>query len=133
MVSNAPEIDVAAGVLRDLEGRVLITRRPDGTHLGGWWEFPGGKLADGESPADGLGRELAEELGIAVLRAEALIRYQHCYPERRVNLHVWLVHDYDGQPTGVEGQAIRWVKVDELNEAGLLPADRPIVNALANR
>ena len=130
MSGQLPEIDVAAGVLRDSQGRVLIAQRPAGSHQEGWWEFPGGKLSLDETPADALRRELAEELGIAVNRAEALITYAHVYPERKVNLHVSLVLDYDGQPAGAEGQALRWVRVEKLLEVGLLPADEPIVDAL---
>lgn len=130
MPEPLPEITVAAGVLCDGGGRVLIAQRPEGLHQAGWWEFPGGKLTEGESPADGLRRELAEELGITVLRAEALIDYAHSYPDRRVNLHVWLVIDYAGDPVGAEGQALRWVAVENLMDAGLLPADEPIIRAV---
>lgn len=125
-----PEIEVAAGILTDTSGRTLIARRPEGAHQAGWWEFPGGKLHGTESPLEGLTRELREELGIEVRRAEPLMSYRHEYPERLVCLHVWRVTDFTGAPTGLEGQALRWSPVDELMESGLLPADLPIVEAL---
>jgi 8-oxo-dGTP diphosphatase len=131
-VSDAqkPEIEVAAGVLTDPAGRALIARRPDDGHLGGWWEFPGGKLGAQETPLQGLTRELHEELGIDVRTATPLVEYTHEYPDRIVRLHVWRVTQYDGEPTGEEGQPLRWVSVAELPDAGILPADLPIIEAL---
>ncbi len=122
---------VAAGVLRDDLGRVLIARRPDGGHAGGFWEFPGGKIQVDETPLQGLVRELAEEIGIAVSAAAPLMTFRHSYPERVVELHVFEVTHYSGEAQGLEGQPIRWVAVDELASAGLLAADQPIAVALA--
>ena len=126
-------LDVAAGVLRDACGRVLIAQRPEGKHAAGFWEFPGGKLAAGESPAAGLVRELAEELGVAVQAAEPLLKISHDYPDRRIVLHVFRVTSWSGEPAGLEGQPLRWVAVDELAAAGILPADQPVIDALAGR
>ena len=125
-----PRIDVAAGVLLDREGNVLITRRPEGADLAGWWEFPGGKIEIGESPLQGLIRELDEELGIVVHAVAALVTYEFEYPERVVNLHALQVTDYTGQPSGKEGQPLQWAPISELMSRGLLPADEPIVAAL---
>ncbi|MEO8445026.1 MAG: 8-oxo-dGTP diphosphatase MutT [Gammaproteobacteria bacterium] len=124
-------IRVAAGVLRDASGRVLIAQRPAGGHVGGYWEFPGGKLQDGETPDQALVRELQEELGVTVESALLFMSYRHTYPERVVELHVFLVSGYAGDPRGVEGQPLRWVALDELPSAGLLEADLPIAEALA--
>lgn len=124
-------ITVAAGVLKDAGGRVLIAQRPPGGHVGGHWEFPGGKLNDGELPGQALVRELQEELGITVESASPLMTYRHAYPERVVELHVFLVASYTGEPRGVEGQPLRWVAPDELESAGLLEADLPIAAALS--
>lgn len=124
-------IPVAAGVLRDASSRVLIARRPDGGHAGGFWEFPGGKIQSGESPLQALCRELAEEIGIQVSTAVPLMTFRHSYPERVVELHVFEVSHYSGEPQGLEGQPLRWVAVDELATAGLLAADLPIAEALA--
>jgi 8-oxo-dGTP diphosphatase len=125
-----PRIAVAAGVLLDHEGRALVTRRPAGGDQAGWWEFPGGKIETGETPLQGLIRELDEELGIAVRSALTLVTYAHEYPERIVDLHAWRVTEYAGQPTGREGQPLEWLPVADLMAHGLLPADAPIVAAL---
>lgn len=125
-----PEIIVAAGVLEAEDGRVLIAQRPDNKHAGGFWEFPGGKLAEGETARAALDRELAEELGIEVIEARPLIGYRHSYPERDVVLRVFRVLRYTGEPEGREGQPLRWVATEKLLESGLLPADEPIVEAL---
>lgn len=125
-----PQIDVAAGILSDGTGRVLIAQRPEGAHQGGWWEFPGGKLRRGENPLEGLIRELREELGIEVRAARPLLAYRHEYPERVVDLHVWRVTEFSGEPVGLEGQPLRWVPIAELATVGLLPGDQPIIAAL---
>jgi 8-oxo-dGTP diphosphatase len=124
-------IKVAAGILRDLRGRILIAQRLPGGHVGGFWEFPGGKLKDDEPPEQALSRELMEELGVTVEVAVPFMTYQHAYPERLVELHVFLVERYDGVPRGIEGQPLRWVSVAQLSSAGLLEADQPIAAALA--
>ncbi len=123
-------IRVAAGILRDRAGRILIAQRPAGGHAGGFWEFPGGKLNPGEAPEHALVRELQEELGVTVEAATSFMTYRHEYPERVVELHVFLVERYAGEPRGVEGQPLRWVALAELPTAGLLEADQPIAAAL---
>jgi mutator protein MutT len=115
----------------DAAGRVLIAQRPKGTHLAGGWEFPGGKLEPGEDRSKGLARELREELGISIIGTpRPLIRVRHSYPSREVLIDMWVVKRYDGEPRGLEGQALRWCTQDELATAELLPADKPIVAAL---
>lgn len=123
-------INVAAGVLLDDQRRVLITQRPAGKHQAGWWEFPGGKIHSAETPRQALLRELHEELGIQVEQARSLLTYTHDYPDRAVTLHIWLVTEFDGQPAGLEDQPLQWIAVSELMNAGLLPADLPIIELL---
>ena len=130
LTERKPSIDVAAGVLTNNLGQVLIAQRPAGTHQAGWWEFPGGKINVSESAYEGLVRELTEEIGVTIHAARELLTYTHEYPERFVTLHVFVIENYSGRPTGVEGQALRWEPVSALMEAGLLPADVPIVDAL---
>jgi 8-oxo-dGTP diphosphatase len=122
---------VVAGVLRDACARVLIAQRPAGKHMGGYWEFPGGKIASGESAQAALARELHEELGVRLRRCHRLLQLQHEYPDRSVELDVLIVEDYEGVPVGLEGQALKWVRAEELGNEALLPADRPIIEALA--
>jgi 8-oxo-dGTP diphosphatase len=124
------EIDVVVGLLCDAKGRWLITSRPAGKELAGWWEFPGGKRSAGEEPFAALVRELDEELGVHVEAAERWLELVHDYPDRRVHLDVWLVTRYRGTPAPRESQQVRWLRAHELEAAGLLPADRPIVERL---
>jgi mutator protein MutT len=128
--SVATEIHVLVGIIEDADGRVLVNQRRPGTHMAGFWEFPGGKRDEGETARGALCRELAEELGIDVLEAAPMLELVHQYPEKRVRLDVWRVERYAGEPRGLERQALRWVAAESLTEIGLLPADTPIVDAL---
>ena len=128
-----PVIQVVAGALYDEHGRVLIAQRPAGKPLAGRWEFPGGKLHDGESPFDGLVRELREELAIEVRCAEPLMRYAVDYPDRTVWLDMWVVKEWRGTVSGLDGQALKWVAPSALPLEDILEADQPIVEALAAR
>jgi 8-oxo-dGTP diphosphatase len=123
-------VHVVAGVLTDTSGRVLLAQRPAGKHLAGGWEFPGGKLEPGENRFEGLKRELLEELGVILDTATPLIRLHHSYPDRDIDLDVWLVTEFLGEPAGRESQSLRWCPRDELRQAGLLPADMPVIEAL---
>jgi mutator protein MutT len=123
-------IHVVAAAVTAADGRVLIAQRPPGKHLAGGWEFPGGKLEPGECRTDGLARELHEELGIVIRRPRPLIRVHHSYSYGDVLIDMWVVTCYEGEPRGLDGQALRWLTQDELAKAELLPADRPIVRAL---
>jgi mutator protein MutT len=125
-----PAIQVAAAVLFDRRGRILIAQRPAGKHLAGSWEFPGGKIEPGETRTAALARELREELGVTIERPRPLLRLRHAYPHGEVLLDVWVVRRYRGEPRGLDGQALRWCRQAELGSAELLPADRPIVAAL---
>lgn len=128
-----PTIRVVAAALFDPLGRVLIAQRPAGKAMAGRWEFPGGKIDSGESELDALERELREELGVDVTRAERMLELRHEYPERHVELCMWHVREYRGVPEPRDGQALKWVMPEELAHEDLLEADRPIVQALAKR
>lgn len=128
-----PVIHVVAGALFDTAGRVLIAQRPPGKHMAGGWEFPGGKLLAGEEVFAGLRRELKEELDVDVLTAEKVAECVHDYDDRRVLLDLWQVREYRGAPQPLDHQALRWVGVEELDRAGLLPADEPLVLALKQK
>jgi len=125
-------VTVVAGALYDPVGHLLIAQRPAGKALAGRWEFPGGKLHPGESPFQGLRRELQEELGITVHDARPLMRYAVDYPDRRIWLDMWIVTDWSGEPRGLDGQAIKWVRPHRLVDEDILEADQPIVAALAS-
>ncbi len=123
-------IDVVVALIHDSSGRILVSRRRPGSHMAGFWEFPGGKRASGEAPRDALARELDEELGISVLAAEPFMSLDHAYPDREVALDVWTVSAFDGEPRPLEGQKLQWVAPEGLREIGLLPADVAIVDRL---
>ncbi|WP_110709849.1 Nudix family hydrolase [Salinicola sp. CR57] len=120
----------AAAVIRG-DGRVLIARRPATVDQGGLWEFPGGKLAPYETGFEALKRELSEELGIQILRAQPLIRVHHEYADKHILLDVWQVREYEGDPYGREGQPVRWVEVDDLTSYAFPAANLPILRAVA--
>ncbi len=126
-----PSILVVAGALFDREGRVLIAERPPGKHMAGRWEFPGGKVASGETEAAALTRELREELGIEVIASRHLMRLAHSYEDRNVELSMWIVDSFSGTPQGLDGQRLKWVHVERLGDEDILEADRPFVEALA--
>lgn len=125
-----PVVRVVAGALFDKQGRVLIAQRPPGKIMAGRWEFPGGKLDEGETHRQALVRELEEELGVTVLTARPLLDLSHDYSDRFVELSMWQVSDYRGEPRGLDGQALKWVAPADLPHEDLLEADRPIVAAL---
>ena len=123
-------VHVVAAAIIDAAGRVLIAQRPAGTHMAGAWEFPGGKLENGEERRAALSRELHEEIGIVISTPRPLIRLRHAYPHKEVFLDIWVVRHFRGEPHGLEGQAVRWCTQAELESVELLPADGPIVAAL---
>lgn len=123
-------IDVVVALIHDSTGRVLVSRRRPGSHMAGFWEFPGGKRASGEAPRDALARELDEELGIRVLAAEPFMSLDHEYADRDVALDVWTVSAFDGEPRALEGQELDWVAPEALCRIDLLPADIAIVERL---
>ncbi|WP_311953617.1 Nudix family hydrolase [Halomonas garicola] len=120
----------AAAIISDDKKKVLIARRPSSFDQGGLWEFPGGKLAPYETGLEGLKRELHEELGIEISRAQPLIRVHHEYPDKHILLDVWQVHAFSGEPFGREGQAVRWVPMDELSGYAFPAANLPILRAV---
>jgi 8-oxo-dGTP diphosphatase len=121
---------VVAAAIFDASGRVLIAERPAGRHMAGRWEFPGGKVAPGEAEAAALARELEEELGIRCVDARPVMRLTHRYPDRDVELSMWVVARYRGEPQALDGQRLKWVEPARLDGEDILEADRPFVAAL---
>jgi 8-oxo-dGTP diphosphatase len=119
-----------AAALYDAQGRVLIAERPPGKHLAGRWEFPGGKIDAGETERQALARELAEELGVVLGSGHALMHLAHDYADRRVEISLWLVERFAGEPAGLDGQLLKWVFPDELQHEDMLAADVPFIAAL---
>ncbi len=123
-------IEVVAGVLGDARGRVLLAQRAGGRHSAGLWEFPGGKLEFGESPAQALRRELKEELAVEVETAEALLEVPWDYPDKRILLRVWRVTAWRGEPQALEHRALAWIAAAEFDPDHMSPADRPVLALL---
>lgn len=105
---------VAVGVIYNINGEILIAKRPIEKHLGGLWEFPGGKLEANETIQEALARELLEEINIRILDANPLTKIQFTYFEKSMLLDVWQIFSFTGEPNGNEGQEIRWVSKHEL-------------------
>jgi 8-oxo-dGTP diphosphatase len=111
-----PFIQVAVGLIVNSAGELLIAQRPLDKPYGGLWEFPGGKIEAGESVFKALQRELLEELGIRVNSAEPWLQTEYAYPEKTVLLHTWIIKDFVGDAEGREGQLVRWVLPNTLDQ-----------------
>jgi 8-oxo-dGTP diphosphatase len=121
---------VVAGILVDESNAVLIADRAQSRSMQDYWEFPGGKVATGESRLAALRRELREELGIEIDGARHFTRIEHDYSDLSVSIDFFIVESWRGAPEGREGQQLAWVDRRDLAGAGLLPADAPVVDAL---
>jgi len=130
LIDGLSRIRVVAGILHNADGQILITDRSRAASMQDLWEFPGGKVEQGESAEIALGRELAEELGIGGLETEHFQSLEHDYPDIRVSVDFFIVSAWRGNPAGIEGQQLRWVDVDKLDVGLLLPADVPIIAAV---
>jgi 8-oxo-dGTP diphosphatase len=120
---------VAAVALVDPDGRILITRRPEGKPLAGLWEFPGGKVEPGETPEATLIRELDEELGILVkIECLAPLTFaSYAYPDFHLLMPLWVCRRWTGTVVGREGQALKWVLPARLRDYPMPPADEPLI------
>lgn len=121
---------VAVAVIENRAGEVLLSQRPNHVHLGGCWEFPGGKVEPGETALMALVREVREELGLQVLQADPMLQIPWAYPEKVVRLHVWRVTAFDGVPVGREQQRVQWVPRSQLSNYTFPPANQAILTAL---
>ncbi|MHB1084745.1 MAG: Nudix family hydrolase [Thiobacillus sp.] len=129
--STTSIVEVVAAVLTQPDGRVLLAQRPPGKVYAGYWEFPGGKVEAGESLPAALARELHEELGIVVTRPCRWITRIFDYPHAMVRLNFFRVFEWQGEPHPHEGQIFSWQRPDAVEVTPLLPANLPILKALA--
>ena len=125
------ELTVVAAVIRNASGRILLTQRPAGRHMEGLWEFPGGKVGNGEAPATALVRELREELGVEAEIGSPVTFAVHEEPGLRILLLFYNARLVRGTPHGREGQEIRWVPPSELAAYPTPPADAALVDRLS--
>ncbi len=124
-------IAVVAAVLQKPDGFFLLAQRPAGKAYAGYWEFPGGKVEDGEAPREALARELHEELGIDVITAYPWIVRDFDYPHADVRLYFFRVRAWRGELQSREAQAFSWQRAGEISVAPLLPANDPVLRALS--
>ncbi len=127
-----PILLVVAVALVDIDGRVLVTRRPAGKHMAGLWEFPGGKIHDGETPEAALIREMREELAIDTAESclAPLTFASHEYEEFHLLMPLYVCRKWQGTVTAVEGQELKWVRPNALRDYPMPPADAPLVAIL---
>jgi 8-oxo-dGTP diphosphatase len=120
---------VAAAALVDVDGRVLICKRPHGKHLAGMWEFPGGKVEKGETPEACLIRELHEELGINVVQAclAPFVFTSHAYDSFHLLMPLYVCRRWNGVVQAREHEAIAWVRPNQMADYPMPPADAPLV------
>jgi mutator protein MutT len=126
---SADGLIVVLAAVIERNGRFLVTRRLDRTHLAGYWEFPGGKCEPGETHDACLARELREELGVGARIGDEVIATTHAYPERVVRLHFRRC-EIDAEPHALLGQEIRWVSKDEMKALPFPDADRELIAVL---
>jgi len=129
---NKPHLEVTAGLIWK-QGKVLITKRPVGTHMQGYWEFPGGKKEQGETLEQCLRRELVEELGIEVEVLEQIAKVCHEYKDRVIVLHAFTCKALKGQIVARECQEIRWVNPERLHDYSFPPPDMEIIHKILGK
>jgi A/G-specific adenine glycosylase len=128
-----PHFDVAAGIIYDDDGRILIAQRPPEGLLGGLWEFPGGKLEPGETAPQALRRELREELAIEVEVGELFVVVRHAFTHFRISLHAFACRYLSGPPQTIGAQAFAWVWPEQFSRYSFGKADREVIAALRER
>lgn len=121
-------IRVVAGFL-ERDGKVLLVKRPSHKKRGGLWEFPGGKIEEGESPEEALARELKEELGIEIIQSTPIAQLRYSYPDEEIELNL-LKGEFLGKPIPNEAEELAWIPIETLENINLCPADKELVKIL---
>jgi 8-oxo-dGTP diphosphatase len=130
-MTEVQSITVVAAVIRDDHGNILLARRPKDRHMGGLWEFPGGKMDAGEAPEEALRRELSEELGVSVGHLRPITFAVHQESGLRILLLFYSAEITSGAVTAREGQDVAWVAPDRLRAFEMPPADADLIDLIA--
>lgn len=123
MTNTRPILSVVLGVVSNSKNQVLMALRPPHVHLGGYWEFPGGKIEQGETAFAALQREMTEEVGIIINAARLILEFDYAQAERTFTFSAWQVTEYVGEPSGCEGQTIQWVDIEQLPTLKMPPSN----------
>lgn len=131
-MTGIPTVLVAAVALFDADGRVLIAQRPEGKSMAGLWEFPGGKVENGETPEQALIRELQEELAVDTVESclAPFTFASHTYDDFHLLMPLYVCRKWNGTVTPMEGQQIKWVMPMQLRDYPMPPADKPLIAML---
>jgi 8-oxo-dGTP diphosphatase len=125
-------VHVAVAVIVRQQQLLIALRKPD-QHLGGLWEFPGGKVEPDETVLNALVREIDEELGIHIKDSQEFLKFEHDYPDKAVLLDVHWVEQFAGEPVGKEGQQVKWCDVADLDQYEFPDGSLPIIAELKQR
>lgn len=123
-------VHVAIGIIFNPNKEILIDKRPGHLEMGGWWEFPGGKVEENETVEQALKRELKEEVGITVKKCQPFFKTEFTCPDKLLILDAWQIGEFEGQPQGLEGQEIQWVSIASLTEIRMLDRNQAIIHQL---
>jgi len=121
---------VIIGILINSEKKILVAQRLSHQIKAGFWEFPGGKVEEGESAFKALQREFLEEIGVQISQAEPWVKFDYVYPHKHVLLDVWFIKDFSGMPIGAEGQPIRWISANEMTNLSFPEGNKIIIEKL---
>ncbi|MFW0764300.1 8-oxo-dGTP diphosphatase MutT [Trabulsiella odontotermitis] len=124
------KLQIAVGIIRNPRGEIFITQRAADAHMANKWEFPGGKIEEGETPEQAVVRELTEEVGIDAATPVLFDKLEYQFPDRHITLWFWLVENWQGEPWGKEGQPGRWVAQKALQADAFPPANEPVIAKL---
>lgn len=125
-------VNVTVGMLRREDGAVLMTSRPSGKPYAGYWEFPGGKVEQGESAEQSLVRELSEEIGLKAIKLSPAWELEHVYPHAHVRLLFYWVLQWEGSPRALESQQLLWIRPGDAWPDPVLPATVPLLEKIRN-
>lgn len=123
-------VDISIAIVKDSHNTFLISLRPDDSHQGGKWEFPGGKVEENELPEQAMLRELFEEVGITATHYHLFEKCFFDYGDKQLNLYFYLIEQFTGQAMSKEGQPVKWVSKEQLSDYDFPEANNKVINKL---